>query len=1279
MKRKILVATFILSIFTSYSADAKFYNINDMYGISIRETASVCKDSNGFTWASSKTGILRLAGDNCHIYQLPYQSADIVNVRMIYADGQLMAYTNNGQIFQYNTLYDRFDFISYAGKILELQHLYVQTLLIDRQGDLWIASSHGLYRHRNGQWTSMESDETEVISAVRKDDRHIAYIRSDEIRLINIENLETECIYKNPLLSSIRISILHYDETENQLWAGTVSDGLFHIDLNKKTCVKQSLLFFPGQPVRAIEACTDSTLLIGIDGQGIWEISKQGSRVCNIYKENVDDLFSLRGNGVYDLFCDRDRRRIWVCTYTGGLSFFDQTTPLVNQIVHQVNNPNSLTNNNVNRILEDSRNNLWFATDNGICRREARTGHWTTFYHNRRERAQVFLSLCEDDQGRIWASTYSSGVYVIDAETGRELAHYSKETQGHTLSSNFVFDIYKDSQGDLWLGGVMGDVTCYVSKENTFKSYPQVPVYAYTELSPGQMLAACTYGLCLLDKDTEQTQVLLKNYLLRDLLVIDDDVWLCTCGSGLIRFSLEHQTFDTFTVEAGLPSNFINSIERTNGHLWLGTENGLCRFDLKDHSTQTYSSVLPFSKLSVNHNSSNKLSNGQLAFGTNRGAILFDPEALQQMQPEGRIFLQDLTVSGRSLRELPSFRLNTPLDSLNEITLDYAQNNLTIELLSLGNAVVSGARFSWKMQGQDADWSQPSTRRIIAYTNLPTGRFELNIRMFDNSLSRLIAERQLFVRITSPFWQTAWFRLLILAFLTGITYFSLRYYINYLKRCHMEDKIKFFTNTTHDLRTSLTLIKAPVEELNKEDALTDTGRHYLSLAAEQIRRLSSIATQLLDFQKADVGKGQLALDRTELIALIMQRKTMFDSLAQNKNIRLTFTYEPETYATTVDEAMIEKVIDNLISNAIKYSNPDTCVQIRFDGNPTNWTLEVIDQGIGISRKAQKKLFREFYRSENAVNSNIIGSGIGLLFVKAYVELHGGSVHCVSLENQGSTFRIVIPFRKAPEKSKKITMPPATPNGNGKKDMQILIVEDNDDLRNFMQYPLSEKFNVAMAEDGAQAWEIIQKQLPDLVVSDILMPEKDGFELCKQMKSTFETAHIPIILLTSLTGKAEQLHGLGLGADDYLTKPFDMMLLAQRIESIIRNRNILKEKALKLITNKRDEPVLSNELNDRFIKKAIETVHANMSNTDFGKDEFASAMNVSASLLYKKIKALTGQSPTDFIKSIRMNHALGLLQSHQYTVTEVSERCGFSSIGYFSSVFKNYFGKTPTEL
>ena len=538
--------------------------------------------------------------------------------------------------------------------------------------------------------------------------------------------------------------------------------------------------------------------------------------------------------------------------------------------------------------------------------------------------------------------------------------------------------------------------------------------------------------------------------------------------------------------------------------------------------------------------------------------------------------------------------------------------------------------------------------------------------------------------------------MIIFIFISGIIILYFLYFINKLKQKHTEEKVRFFANTAHEIRTSLTLIKAPVEELNKEKNLTESGKYYLNLAIEQARQLTSVVTQLMDFQKVDIGREQILLSMTDMIKFIKTRKVMLDSFAKSKNIELVFVSDRESCITAVDESKMEKIIDNLISNSIKYSPNNSQININFRCDDKKWVFQVKDNGIGISRKAQRQLFKEFYRGDNAINSKVVGSGIGLLLVKNYVTMHEGSISCTSQENAGSTFQVVVPLKMVAGESETKNVVPDTQKTNvpvfgvpqfndaehhisDLKEMKILVVEDNNDLLKFMHHTLSNDFKVFTAIDGVKAWEFVSKQIPDLVVSDIMMPEMDGFELCKIMKSTYETSHIPIVLLTALSEKTNQLHGLGLGADDYLTKPFDINLLVQRIKSIIRNREVVREKALRLIDRDNTIPLLANEINDKFVKKLINVACTNMANAGFDKDEFASAMNVSSSLLYKKVKSLTGQSPTDLIKTIRLRHASELLQSRKYTVTEISEMCGFGSVGYFSTVFKNFFGKPPTEM
>lgn len=1286
-----LLSIFILSfIFSSGIFAVEFYSINSIHGISLRATNSICKDDIGFVWTSSKTGILRLSDDDYRIYQLPYENAGTLLVWLNYEHSKLTAYTNNGQIFQYNPVLDRFDLLVNLAKFLNNQLFDVNSVLMDSDRSYWIALNIGLYKYHSGQLELIQEVKPEKYSIAWSDQHQLIVTKSDGIWLLDTKTKKNKCVYEindNRLPS---VSSLYYDRNASKLWIGTQLSGLFSYGFRSGIFSEVLKSQIPRQPILALEENSDSTLLAGIDGQGLWEINKSNNKLLNVYKESVDDPKSLRGNGVYDIFYDKGKR-VWIITFSGGVSYFEKASPLINQIVHKSNNSNTLANNEVNCILEDREGKVWFATNNGISCWNPVSDQWKNFYNNKLEQAQVFLTLCEDDQGRIWAGSYSSGVYVLDRKSGKELFHYARGEKDAPLISNYIFDIFKDSQGDLWIGGINGEFICYLSKEKRFKSFTEEPISSFAELQPNQILVGCSYGILLLDKLTGEKKKLLSDIVVQDIVVSGDIIWVCTSGEGLLEYNYKDGTITKFTTQSGLPSNFINSIAFNSGYIWLGTESGLCRFNPKDKTIITFSSILPLSVFSFNKSAVCSFKNGKLAWGTNNGAVLFSPEALEEIPAEGKIFINDITISGRSIREIPTFKLESPVDSLKEINLKYFQNTINMELIPLG--ISSGAKFSWKLEGLDADWTVPSDNRIITYTNLPSGSFVLKIRMLDSSMTQLISERSVSIHLVPPFWLTVWFLVLVIVILSTIVLLYLMYYINSLKQKHTEEKVRFFTNTAHDIRTSLTLIKAPVEELTKEHNISETGKYYLQLANEQSQRLSAVVTQLMDYQKADVGKEHLSLAMTDIVNLISNRCILFGSLAKNNQIELVFHSDAENYLSAVDEQKMEKIIDNLISNAIKYSHPESKVFIDLKCDDKKWTLLVKDQGIGIGKKAQRQLFREFYRGDNAINSKVVGSGIGLLLAKNYFSLHGGTISCTSQENVGSEFQVTIPYKKVetiiPVQSthfaefnepEMVLISPDIQENDHSKEFRILIAEDNDDLRKFMYNALGQEFSIFMAKDGAEAWEKVRKQIPDLVVSDIMMPGMDGFELCRLMKSTYETSHIPIILLTALTGKSEQLHGLGLGADDYLTKPFDMGILSQRIRTIIRNREVVREKAFRLIKGETADPsILENELNDKFLKKILEVSRANISNSEFTKDEFASSLNMSASLLYKKIKSLTGLSPTDFIKTVRLDHALALLQSRKFTVTEVSELCGFASVGYFSTVFKKHFGKSPTEI
>lgn len=1293
MNIKLYYVIFFIHFFSFVNllaSDTRFYNISDKFGVSLREVFSICKDKNDFIWGSSKTGVIRISGNDFRKYNLPFLSSNNYYTRLAYYNSLLIAYTDNGEFFVYDNVYDNFKPLFDLRSIKKKQYIDINKVIVNQDNTLWISATDGLSLFREGELEpAIPNKKMQCVE--RYDENHLLVASTESISIWNKNTRKPDCTYQYKINNEYEVSSFMYDSSTELIWVGTISSGLLCLKKENNTLIQVPIINLPQQPILVIQKNHASgNLFVGIDGKGMYEISKDGDRILNTYTEDVDNPYSLIGNGVYDILIDNPER-IWVATYTGGLSYMELNQPSVTQLTHQANKSNSLVSNYVNKVIEDENGNVWFATNTGVSRWNRRENRWNTYLSDKNNQANVFLALCEDDEGYIWAGTYSSGVYKLDSKSGKIIDHYFHTDKKNGISGRFISDIFKDSAGNMWMGGTR-NVICFLKAKKQFRIYNQQPVYVFDEMSPAKLLLGCTYGLLSLDKSTGESEVLVNNVLVQDLVVIENDIWIATSGSGLIRYNILNRTIEKYTTESGLLSNYINSIIREEDNFWLGTENGLCCLNIKNKQVYTHSDLQYLSTVSFNANSGWKLNDGTFIWGTDKGAIMFDPNLLGQKESKTKIFYQDIIVSGSSIKRNDKLLNGIPVNKLGKLVLDYKQNNFIVELLSTG-ITNTDIRFSWKLEGIDLAWTQSVDNKFITYTNLPSGTYDLKIRMYDSTFSRIIDERTITIQLTPPFWETWWFRIITAFVVISLLSYAFRSYLNNLKQKHAKDKIHFFTNVAHDIRTSLTLISAPIDRLKNAAELTDKSRYYLNLAADQSDRLSSIATQLLDFEKTDIGKGQLFKTAINIVQLVSNRSEIFSTAAEKRRIRLEFHSNLEVYITAIDELKIEKVVDNLISNAIKYSHEEGIVQINLNCEKKQWSIEIKDNGLGISKNAQQKLFKEFYREDNNANSRIVGSGIGLLLVKNYVTMHGGQIAFSSIENVGSTFKIVIPYlgTKAVSTILPTTLQESTEvsvNTNAyltkesskDKFTHILIAEDNKDLLEFLSHSLGEYYKITKAKDGEEAWKLIQKEPLDLIVSDLLMPNMDGLELCRKLKSTFETSHIPIILLTSLSQKTKQLEGLALGADDYITKPFDINLLQQRIKSIIKNREIIREKAFKLINQtQQDEPVYANELNDQFVKKALELVQQNITNSEFGKDEFASNMHVSPSLLYQKLKLLTGQSPIDFIRTIRFNHAMELLQTHKYSIAEVSEMCGFSSASYFSKTFKKHFGKSPVEV
>ena len=561
--------------------------------------------------------------------------------------------------------------------------------------------------------------------------------------------------------------------------------------------------------------------------------------------------------------------------------------------------------------------------------------------------------------------------------------------------------------------------------------------------------------------------------------------------------------------------------------------------------------------------------------------------------------------------------------------------------------------------------------------------------------------------IEQPIWLSIWTLLLYAIVIAAIVTITLRVIILRKQRKTSDEKIRFFINTAHDIRTPLTLIKAPLEELSEKEDLTPGGRSNMNTAIRNVNALLRLTTNLINFERADTYSSALYVSEYELSTYMEEMINAFRAYADVKRVSLTYESNFRYMNVWLDKDKMDSILKNLISNALKYTPEGGSVHIFAAETEDNWSVEVKDTGIGIPASEQKKLFRMHFRGSNAINSKVTGSGIGLLLVWKLVRLHKGKINFNSTEGKGSCIKVIFPkkekyYRKAvhspkPGSEKVVYTESGVPknislstvydtarqkqqqNGDLPK---ILIVEDNDELREYLRNTLSDDYIIQVCSDGKQALDIVKEYMPNMIISDIMMPEMRGDELCHRLKNDIETSHIPIILLTALNNDRNIIEGLKTGADEYIVKPFNIGILRATIANILTNRSLLRHKYANLELNDEENDTAcincSTDIDWKFISTVKKSVEDNMDNSSFTVDVLCNLLNMSRTSFYNKIKALTDQAPADYIRLIRLKRAAQLLKEQQHSITEVAEMTGFSDAKYFREVFKKHFNVSPSQ-
>lgn len=1314
---------FLLFPIICFAQTYQYLGVED--GLSNRRVYYIQKDKTGYMWFLTHEGIDRYDGKEFKQYKLMDGDVEInslLNLNWLYmdADGVLWEIGKKGKVFRYNEIHDSFELVyRLPAESFDESSTPVSFAWLDRNHHLWLCNEETifLYDTKTKQSTQIKNHINEEISdIVQIDDTHFfigtdrgihyAELTGDSLELIHCDKLENV---------KAQIVDLYFDTLHRKLFIGTFQRGVMVYEMASKS-VYQPPYNLKDISITRFKPLNKDELLIATDGGGVHKMNAENYRIEPFITVDYNSYNGMNGSSVNDIYIDEEER-IWMANYPIGITVQNNRYSGYTWIKHSIGNKQSLINDQVNSIIEDRDGDLWFATNNGISMLDSRTGQWrsylSSFDNTKDYKSHIYLTVCEVAPGIIWAGGYSSGAYQIDKKTSK-VSYFMPDsyTQGYMRPDKYIRDIRVDEQGYIWSGGFY-NLKRINLRTQEIKLYPGLnSITAIAIRNDRQMWIGTANGLYLLDKESGKSESIdlpvESSYIYSLYQAKSGELYIGTSGSGLLIYHPEKRKFTHYHIGncALISNNIYTILSDADKEIIMSTEHGLSSFYTQEKKFYNWTKDMGLMTTNFNALSGTLRKNNHFILGSSQGAVEFDKDMKLPRTYTSKMIFSDFKIFYQTI--YPGDK-NSPLKaSINDtktLHLEYNQNIFSLQVSSINYDYPTNILYSWKLEGFYEEWSKPDTENTIRYTNLAPGTYTLRVRAISNEEQHIVLEeRDIEIIIAQPYWLTPWAMLLYAVILFFIAFITLRIIILRKQRKASEDKIKFFVGTAHDIRTPLTLIKAPLDDLREKETLSNEGVTNINTAIRNVNALLRLTNNLINFERVDVYSSELYISEHELNTFMSEIVSAFQRYANIK--RINFTYESNFRYLNVwfDREKMESLLKNIISNALKYTPENGNVQVFVSEHADTWSVEVKDTGIGIPASEQKKLFKLHFRGSNAVNSKVTGSGIGLMLVWKLVRLHKGKIHLTSVENKGSSIKVTFPkdnkqFRKAhlaaPVKkrveAKSIDSVPAAPE-EIYEDVQvhldsnrqrILIVEDNDELRNYLMQTLMKDYTVQSCANGKEALTIIPEYKPELVISDIMMPEMGGDELCAAIKNDIETSHIPVILLTALNNDKDILSGLQIGADEYVVKPFNIGILKAIITNLLTNRALLRRKYASLDFEEEEELDsecinCSKDMDWKFIADVKKNVEDNMDNQSLTVDTLCGLMGMSRTSFYNKLRALTDQAPADYIRLIRLKRAVQLLKEGKHNITEIAEMIGFSDAKYFREVFKKHFNVTPSQ-
>lgn len=1040
----------------------------------------------------------------------------------------------------------------------------------------------------------------------------------------------------------------------------------------------------------------EGILWLRTDERGIEKITFQRNEFTQHILEKPGVFQS--DNEVRGLCQDR-KGRLWLGVKGGKLYLLENGTP-----VHlQLDNVPEKGLGLVYAIMQDRTGVVWLGTKaNGLYRAEPvnkEETHYRLSHYTHKPEGQSgpcsdeIYSLLEDGAGRIWVGTFDNGIDMAVVQ-GNEVrfVHDSHALQGYPRSQfRKIRHMALDSAGRLWLGTTDGLLVVNTANAQKF-------AFAAYQKIPGDKQSLGNNDIQFVYRDAGNT------------------MWLATSGGGLNRAmgdAMQHMRFQVYTTHDGLPNDYLVSCAEDRQHnLWIATQTGLSKLDATRSSFRNYNSHDGVPKYAFSEGSGIRRADGTLVFGTIKGYLTFDPATIKAYPMQAEMTFTNLQINNADVAPGGKDKLlQAAINYTPSLTLKHNQNIISIDYVVLDYRADDKQSYAFYLKGFDTGWQYNSAARRATYTNLPPGDYVFEVKCMNQELYNNVPAKSILITILPPPWKTWWAYLLyiLLAAIvlevvrrTALTMLRLRHNIAVEKKIAAL-KLNFFTNVSHELRTPMTLILNPIEAIGRQENLSPQGRQYLEVVRKNASRMSRFLNQLLDLRKLQSGKARLTVTRVELGAFVKSVGDYFTELAREKQIRFKIITDPVETEAWIDIDKVETALYNVVANAFKFTPNGKAITVRVKkaATPGSILIEISDEGAGVPADKLATIFELFYEGEGHHASAGKGTGIGLALSKEMIELHGGNITARNNATGGLTVAITLPVAThavtdmapvATEILSAYTTPRevateqfATENVSAEEDSSekpfILLVEDNTDLRFFLQSQLlTAGYRVEVAANGQEGLNKAQELLPDLVLSDVMMPVMDGIQMLHQLKTSETTSHIPVILLTARSAVESQIEGLDYGADYYITKPFNHDFLVAAIRNLVVQRKKVLEGLLKGQKTVLLEPgaIQITSQDELFLQKVVAIVEEKMADVDFNIDTVAETAGMSRTAFYKKFKGLTGLAPVEFVRELRLKRAQQYLDADYGNVTEIAYTVGFSNARYFSTCFKAKFNLTPSE-